>query len=141
MGPFLFGVFFAIVGTVNMGPGAWFAGAFYFVWLLPIFYMALVVPFALAGIAYAVAARRYARPSLAVALMSGVVVFAACLAALYLGGWLAASAGLALRDPNADAYSVSQLLSNLQALALTVVIGVAPSWWLTRDRAAPLRWI
>jgi hypothetical protein len=32
-------------------------------------------------------------------------------------------------------------LSNLGASALAVVIGVAPSWWLTRTRGAPLRWI
>ena len=136
-----FGVFFAVIGTFNMGPGAWFAGAFYFVWFLPFLYVALAVPFALTGIAYAVAARRFARPSLAVALISGVVVFAACLALLYLGGWLAGRSALALRDLNPDDYSLSQLVSNLGASALAIAIGVAPSWWLTRTRGAPLRWI
>jgi hypothetical protein len=134
-----FGLLFAIVGTFNMGPGAWFAGAFYAAWFLPFLYMALAVPFALAGVVYAVAARRLARPSLLVALACGLVTSVICIGALYLSGWLALVSGFEVEG--ADALTVSQFLSNLVTSVLVVAIGVPPSWWLTRDRTRPLQWI
>jgi hypothetical protein len=134
-----FGLLFAILGTFNMGPGAWFVGAFYAVWFLPFLYMGLAVPYAIVGIVYALAARRLARPSLLVAVVSGVATGLVCISALYVAGLLALSSGFAIRG--ADALTVAAFVSNLGALAWAVALGVPPSWWLTRDRTAPPRWV
>lgn len=133
------GLFLAILGTFNLGPAAWFVGAFYAVWFLPFLYMALALPYALVGIVYAVAARRLARPSLLVAVVCGLATGLVGLGVLYLAGWLALASGFAIQG--ADALTVAVFLKNLEALAWSVAVGVPPSWWLTRDRTRPLQWI
>lgn len=140
-GPFLFGLFLAVAGLWNLGPGSILAGAAYFIWFLPFFYAALALPFLLTGTFYAVAARRLARPSLLVALITGAVVFWACLAVLYLAGWIAALAGYELPNTDEEIYTLRKALANLATLTGAMAIGVVPSWWLMRDRSAPPRWI
>jgi hypothetical protein len=139
MGAILFAVFFAVVGFFNMGLGAPLAALFYSAWILPWLYIALGVPFLCTGVVYAIAAQRYARPSLLMALMAGAGVFTSLLCLLYLLGWLATAGGLEIR--NADALTFSKFLANLGTLTGAMAIGVVPSWWLVRKRGARLRWI
>ncbi len=134
MGAVVFAVFFAVVGFFNMGLGALLAAVFYSAWILPWLYIAFGVPFLFTGIVYAIAAQRYARPSLLMALMVGAGVFTSYLALLYLFGWLATAGGLAISG--ADALTTSKFLSNLGTLAGAMAIGVVPSWWLVRKRGA-----
>jgi len=140
-GPVVFAVFFAVAGLWSIGPGSILAAAGYLLWFLPFFYVPLAAPFLLSGIVYAVAAQRLARPSLLVALVAGLGVFATCIALLYLTAWLADLAGYELPNTDEDAYQLLTVVSNLGTLAGVMVIGVIPSWWLTRDRSAPLQWI
>jgi hypothetical protein len=139
MGAVLFAAFFGVVGIFNMGLGALLAGAFYAVWFAPWLYLLLGAPFLFTGIAYAIAARRYARPSLLMALMAGAGVFTTYLCLLYLFGWLAGAGGLSISG--ADALTLSKFFKNLGTLTGAMVIGVVPSWLLLRDPGARLRWI
>lgn len=141
MGPLLFAVFFAVAGLWNIGPASFLVAVGYFIWFLPFFYVPLAVPFALSGVAYAVAARRLARPSLLVALATCAAVFGVCIGLLYLAAGIATLAGYELPNTDEDVYVLTTIVSNLATLAGAMAIGVIPSWWLTRDRTAPLQWI
>lgn len=140
-GPLLFALFFAIAGLWNIGPASFVAAAGYFIWFLPFFYVPLALPFLLSGVAYAVAARRLERPSLLVALAAGAAVFGALIGLLYLAAGIATLAGYEVPNTDEDAYQLLTIVSNLGTLAGVMVIGVIPSWWLARDRTAPLQWI
>ena len=120
-----------------MGLAALLAPPFYAVWILPWLYLLLGVPFLLTGIAYAIAAKRYARPSLLLALMAGACAFTTWLGLVYLSGWQATFRGVSI----ADAFTMSKLLESIGTLTGAMVIGVVPSWWLVRDPGARLRWI
>ena len=148
----LFIIVFAIFGLFSMGLGlfmgssyfamglaALLAPAFYSVWIAPWLYLVLGVPFLLTGIAYAIAARRYARPSLLMALMAGACVFTTSIGLLYLSGWQTTFRGVSI--PGADAFTIAQFPKNFGMLIGAMVIGVVPSWWLVRDPGARLRWI
>jgi hypothetical protein len=148
----LFVIGFAIVGLVSMVLGlfldsSYFAMALvalvaplpYAVWLLPWLYLVFGGPFLLTGIVYAIAAKRYARPSLLMALMAGAAVFTTGLSIVYLFAGLANTFAPAILE--ADASAKSQFLKNVGFLTGAMVIGVVPSWWLVRDPGARLRWI
>lgn len=136
MSAVLFAVVFSVFGYFSMGLGSLFAAIFYAAWITPWLYLALGVPFLLTGIAYAIAARRYARPSLLMALVAAAFVNTIGLGLLCLLDWLSGYSLL-----GAASFTTSEFLKGLGTLCGAMVIGVVPSWWLVRSPGARLRWI